>query len=154
MFRRVTRVSSLKGAVMLHPKIQAYCEEDVVNIRGFDRCELHEAEEGRFVVRAYPGPDCGNNIGTIHGGFLLALVDIAGAGAVDTLGRENATLSVNAHYLRPVRVDDEYIDVIGTVLKEGKRAVISEVEIRRPDNELAVKATVEVMVTNKLVVDL
>gem|GEM_PF-7086381 len=32
---------------MLHPKILAYCQEDVVDIRGFDRCELHEAEEGR-----------------------------------------------------------------------------------------------------------
>ena len=40
---------------MLHPKILAYCQEDVVDIRGFDRCELHEAEEGRFVLRAYPG---------------------------------------------------------------------------------------------------
>ena len=115
---------------MLHPKILAYCQEDVVDIRGFDRCELHEAEEGRFVLRAYPGLDCGNNIGTIHGGFLLALVDIVGTGAVDTLGRENATLSLSANYLRPVRVDDEYIDVIGTILKSGKRMVVSEVEIR------------------------
>lgn len=86
---------------MLHPKILAYCQEDVVDIRGFDRCELHEAEEGRFVLRAYPGLDCGNNIGTIHGGFLLALV-----------------------------------------------------EIRRPDGELAVKATVNVAVTGNNIIDL
>ncbi len=143
-----------KGTSMLHPKILAYCEEDVVDIRGFDRCELHEVEEGRFVLRSYPGPDCGNNIGTIHGGFLLALVDIVGTGAVDTLGRENATMSVNAHYLRPVRVDDAYIDAIGTVLKAGRRTVVTEVEIRRPDGELAVKATVNVAVTGNSIIDL
>ena len=139
---------------MLHPKILAYCEEDVVDIRGFDRSELREAEEGRFVLRAYPGPDCGNNIGTIHGGFLLALVDIAGTGAVDTLGRENATMSVTVNYLRPVQVDDEYIDVIGTVLKSGRRTVVTEVEVRRPNGELAVKGTVNVAVTNNLIIDL
>lgn len=139
---------------MMDPKIQAYCEDDIVDIRGFDRCELVEAEEGRFVLRAHPGPDCGNNIGTVHGGFLLALVDVAGTGAVDTLGRENATMSVNAQYLRPVFVDDDHIDVIGTVLKSGKRSVVTEVEVRRPQGELALKATVNVMVTGKLIVDL
>ena len=63
-------------------------------------------------------------------------------------------MSVNANYLRPVRVDDEYIDVIGTVLKSGRRTVISEVEVRRPDGELAVKATVNVAVTNNQIIDL
>lgn len=139
---------------MLHPKILSYCQDDVVDIRGFDRCELHEVQEGRFVLRAYPGPDCGNNIGTVHGGFLLALVDIAGTGAVDTLGRENATLSLTANYLRPVQISDEYIDVIGTVLKLGRRMVVAEVEIRRPEGELALKATVNVAVTGNNIIDL
>ncbi len=139
---------------MLHPKILSYCQDDVVDIRGFDRCELHEVQEGRFVLRAYPGPDCGNNIGTVHGGFLLALVDIAGTGAVDTLGRENATLSLTANYLRPVQISDEYIDVIGTVLKSGRRMVVAEVEIRRPEGELALKATVNVAVTGNNIIDL
>ena len=139
---------------MLHPKILSYCQDDVVDIRGFDRCELHEVQEGRFVLRAYPGPDCGNNIGTVHGGFLLTLVDIAGTGAVDTLGRENATLSLTANYLRPVQISDEYIDVIGTVLKSGRRMVVAEVEIRRPEGELALKATVNVAVTGNNIIDL
>lgn len=139
---------------MLHPKILSYCQDDVVDIRGFDRCELYEVQEGRFVLRAYPGPDCGNNIGTVHGGFLLALVDIAGTGAVDTLGRENATLSLTANYLRPVQVSDEYIDVIGTVLKSGRRMVVAEVEIRRPEGELALKAVVNVAVTGNNIIDL
>ena len=85
---------------------------------------------------------------------MLILVDIVGTGAVDTLGRENATLSLSANNLRPVRVDDEYIDVIGTILKSGKRMVVSEVEIRRPNGELAVKATVNVAVTGNNIIDL
>ena len=99
---------------MVHPKILEYCKEDVVDIRGFDRNELIELEEGKFVLRAYPGPDCGNNIGTIHGGFLLALVD----------------------------------------LKPGKRMMVSEVEVIRPNGKLAVKATVTVALTSNLIIDL
>lgn len=143
-----------RKASMVRPKILEYCKEDVVDIRGFDRNELIELEEGKFVLRAYPGPDCGNNIGTIHGGFLLALVDIVGTGAVDSLGYENATVSVNANYLRPVSVDDEYIDVIGRVLKPGKRMMVSEVEVIRPNGKLAVKATVTVALTSNLIIDL
>ena len=86
---------------MLDPRIYAYCEEDITNISGFDRSELVSPEEGRFVMHAHPGPDCGNNIGTVHGGFLLALADTAGTGAIDTLGRENTTMSVNSNFLRP-----------------------------------------------------
>ena len=82
------------------------------------------------------------------------MVDIAGTGAVDTLGRENATLSLTANYLRPVQVSDEYIDVIGTVLKSGRRMVVAEVEIRRPEGELALKAVVNVAVTGNNIIDL
>ena len=105
---------------MLDPRIYAYCEEDITNISGFDRSELVSAEEGRFVMHAHPGPDCGNNIGTVHGGFLLALADTAGTGAIDTLGRENATMSVNSNFLRPAYTTDKYLEVVGTVLKRGK----------------------------------
>lgn len=139
---------------MLHPIVQYYCEEDVVDIRGFDRTELVEAEEGRFVVRAYPGPDCGNNIGTVHGGFLLALADIVGTGSVDTLGYENSTMSMTTNFLKPAHVDDEYLEVTGTVLKRGKHVVVSEVEIRRPNDELAMKATITCYVFDSKIEDL
>lgn len=91
---------------MLDPRIRAYCQEDITDIGGFERSELVEVEEGRFVMKAYPGPDCGNNIGTVHGGFLLALADTAGTGAVDTLGCENATMSLSSNFLRPAFTTD------------------------------------------------
>lgn len=139
---------------MLDSKIRAYCEEDITDIRGFDRSELVSVEEGRFVMRAYPGPDCGNNIGTVHGGFLLALADTAGPGAIDTLGRENATMSLNSNFLRPAYATDEYLEVTGAVLKRGKRAVVAEVEITRPNGELCMKATVTSALFDSLIVEL
>lgn len=138
---------------MIDPIIKAYCEEDVVDIRGFDRNELVDLDEGRFVMRAYPGPDCGNNIGTVHGGYLAALIDIAGTGAIDSLGRENATTSINTSFLRPALVDDEYIEVKGTVLRAGHRTAVSEVEIRRPNGDLVAKATLQAFVFDSPIVE-
>lgn len=138
---------------MIDPIIKAYCEEDVVDIRGFDRNELVDLDEGRFVMRAYPGPDCGNNIGTVHGGYLAALIDIAGTGAIDSLGRENATTSINTSFLRPALVDDEYIEVTGTVLRAGRRTAVSEVEIRRPNGDLVTKATLQAFVFDSPIVE-
>ena len=138
---------------MIDPIIKAYCEEDVVDIRGFDRNELVDLDEGRFVMRAYPGPDCGNNIGTVHGGYLAALIDIAGTGAIDSLGRENATTSINTSFLRPALVDDEYIEVTGTVLRAGRRTAVSEVEIRRPNGDLVAKAALQAFVFDSPIVE-
>ena len=138
---------------MIDPIIKAYCEEDVVDIRGFDRNELVDLDEGRFVMRAYPGPDCGNNIGTVHGGYLAALIDIAGTGAIDSLGRENATTSINTSFLRPALVDDEYLEVTGTVLRAGRRTAVSEVEIRRPNGDLVAKATLQSFVFDTPIVE-
>ena len=49
------------------------------------------------------------------------MADTAGTGAIDTLGRENATMSVNSNFLRPAYTTDEYLEVVGTVLKGGER---------------------------------
>lgn len=105
-------------------------------------------------MHAHPGPDCGNNIGTVHGGFLLALADTAGTGAIDTLGRENATMSVNSNFLRPAYTTDEYLEVVGTVLKRGKRVVVAEVTISRPNGELCLKATLTSAVFDSRIIDL
>lgn len=126
---------------MLSEKIIDYCRDDVCDIRGFERCEFVSAERGRFEMRAHPGPDCGNNVGTVHGGFLLALADMAGSGVADTCGFENVTMSMTSNFLRPARIDDAFLRVVGTAVHAGRRSVVSEVVISRPNGEVAFKAT-------------
>lgn len=126
---------------MLDPMIEQYCKDAVVDIRGFDRCEFVSASEGEFVMRAHPGPDCGNNIGTVHGGYLLALMDVAATAAMDSMGRETSTMTLTANFMRPVHVDDEYIIVTGRVMRAGGRTGVSEVLITRPNGEVAAQAT-------------
>lgn len=126
---------------MLDPLVLDFCKSDVADIGGLERSEFICAEEGRFEMRAYPGPDSANNIGTVHGGFLLALADMAGTGVADTYGFQNTTMSLTVNFLRPGLVDDEYFEVVGTVVHKGRRSVVSDVEIARPDGKILVKAT-------------
>ena len=76
---------------MLDDFIVQYCKNDLRDLSGFDRTECISVELGHFVARAYPDHGCVNDLGTVHGGFLLALADMAAAGAADSYGKANAT---------------------------------------------------------------
>ena len=130
--------------MMIDETIMKYLEEDVCDIRGFDRSTLISADEGKFVLKVVPGEDCSNNVGTIHGGFLLAAADIAASGACDTYGRD---------FLRPCFAADEYLMVTGKVLKYGKKIAVVEVEIVRPDGKLAFKGTSTLAVFDSLITE-
>lgn len=62
-------------------------------------------------------------------------------------------MSVNSNFLRPAYTSDEYLEVVGTVLKRGKRAVVAEVTISR-QGELCLKATLTSAVFDSKIVDL
>lgn len=136
---------------MLDSVIMKYLEEDVCDIKGFDRSSLISADEGKFIMKVIPGEDCANNVGTIHGGFLLAVADIAASGACDTYGKECSSINFNANFMRPCLASDEYLMVTGTVLKYGKNIAVAEVEIVRPDGKLAFKGTSTLAVFDTLI---
>ena len=139
--------------MMIDETIMKYLEEDVCDIRGFDRSTLISADEGKFVLKVVPGEDCSNNVGTIHGGFLLAAADIAASGACDTYGRECSSANFSANFLRPCFAADEYLMVTGKVLKYGKKIAVVEVEIVRPDGKLAFKGTSTLAVFDSLITE-
>lgn len=126
---------------MLDERIIESCKSHIRNLRGFDRLEFVSVEKGRFEMRAYPGADCANEYDNVHGGFLLALADEAASGAADTYGYDNATMTVSANFLRPARITDEYLSVVAVVQHAGKRTVVAEVSIARPNGEVAFKST-------------
>lgn len=137
---------------ILTPEILQYLHQDVCNIGGFERSKLLTAEPGRFEMKVFPGPDCANNVGTVHGGFLLAVADIAASGACDTYGRVVATMTLAASFLQPCYATDEYLVVTGSVLHYGKKSAVAEVEIHRPNGQLAFKATSTLAVFDKAII--
>lgn len=136
---------------IMDPKILHYLQQDICNIGGFERSKLLTAELGKFVMKVFPDSDCTNNVATVHGGFILAVADIAASGACDTYGYEVMTMCLSANFMRPCYASDEYLVVAGTVLHYGKKSAVSEVEIHRPNGELAFKATSTLAVFDKTI---
>ena len=135
---------------MLKQAVIDQCTQDLCDIRGFDRTELTHLEEGYAECRAYPGPDCVNDVGTVHGGFLLALADQAAAASGESLGTVTVTLNMSASFFRPGLVTDEYIDVKSRVVHGGSKTVVSEVEMLNPSGKLLFKGTFALFRTDKV----
>ena len=136
---------------MLRQGVIDQCTQDLCDIRGFDRTELTHLEEVYAECRAYPGPDCVNDVGTVHGGFLLALADQAAACSGESLGTVTVTQGLTASFFRPSLATDAYIDVKSRVIHAGSKTVVTEVEMFNPAGKLLFKATVTLFLTNKTV---
>ena len=136
---------------MLRQGVIDQCTQDLCDIRGFDRTELTHLEEGYAECRAYPGPDCVNDVGTVHGGFLLALADQATACSGESLGTVTVTQGLTASFFRPSLATDAYIDVKSRVIHAGSKTVVTEVEMFNPTGKLLFKATATLFLTNKTV---
>jgi len=136
---------------MLRQGVIDQCTQDLCDIRGFDRTELTHLEEGYAECRAYPGPDCVNDVGTVHGGFLLALADQAAACSGESFGTVDFTQGITASFFRPSLATDEFIDVKSRVIHAGSKTVVSEVEMFNPAGKLLFKATATLFRTDKTV---
>ncbi len=126
---------------MLDEAIASYCKNNIRELSGFDAIEFVAVDLGLFKMRAHPCPGCVNDLGTVHGGFMLALADMAAAGAADTYGKASATMTVSANFLRGVGGDVPYFDMEARVLHAGRRTLVVEVQASRPEGTLAFKAT-------------
>ncbi|MDP9440066.1 MAG: PaaI family thioesterase [Actinomycetota bacterium] len=99
--------------------------------------ELSEAEEGRAVASMRPGDQHLNPGGTVHGGAISTLVDVAMAEALNTTLDEEAerpvTVEMKVNYMAPGRPG--VIVAAAKVRKGGKRVTVVEAEVVQEDDE-------------------
>jgi uncharacterized protein (TIGR00369 family) len=96
-----------------------------------------EAEEGRVVFAATPGPQHYNPIGTVHGGLAATLLDSAMGCAVHTTLPEDAgytTLELKVNFTRPILADTGRILCEGIVLHRGGRVATAEGRVTAADS--------------------
>ena len=116
----------------------------------FDRTMLHEAlgltleelKPGYARIRLKTGRvTLGGVNGSVHGGVLAAMVDIAMLRAMVPLLRKSeraaGTIDLNITYLRPAVGD--YIDAIAQVLRKGRTTMVTEVTIQDLAGRLCAK---------------
>jgi uncharacterized protein (TIGR00369 family) len=98
----------------------------IAELMGFDGME---AEEGRVVFAALPGPQHYNPIGAVHGGLAATLLDSAMGCAVHSTLPEGVgytTLELKVNYTRPITTDTGRIVCEGKVLHRGSRVATAD----------------------------
>ncbi len=108
-----------------------------------------EADEGRVLLAASPNEDHYNPLGSVHGGYLAALLDSAIALAVYTVlppGASYTTIDLKITYLRAVFAGTGPVQAEGRVINQGRRMVLGEARLTDREGRLCVHATGSCMV--------
>lgn len=88
-----------------------------------------EVGEGTAVFEGEPGEHLYNPIGSVHGGFAMALLDSAMGCAIHTTlqpGERYTTLEVKTNFVRPITVDTGLVRCEGAVVHRGGTVATAE----------------------------
>lgn len=86
-------------------------------------------EEGRAVFEGEPGEHLYNPIGSVHGGFAMALLDSAMGCAIHTTlraGEIYTTLEVKTNFVRPITAGTGLVRCEGVVIHRGGKIATAE----------------------------
>jgi uncharacterized protein (TIGR00369 family) len=111
------------------------------------RMDVVELDEGRAVVSMDASPEMSNPFGTVHGGILCDLADMAmGTAFLSTLaeGQGLATVELKINYLRPVGAGK--LRAEAKVTHRGRSTGFIECEVRNAEGKLAAKAASTCMI--------
>ena len=98
--------------------------------------EIEPGEEGSGHVYVEAGEEHLNPHGTVHGGVLASMIDVAMGTAVATTGGESpVTVSLTVTYLEPGRPGR--LEARARVRKRGKRLIVVEAEVVQGDDVVA-----------------
>lgn len=108
-----------------------------------------EADEGRVLLVGTPDEDHYNPLGSVHGGYVAALLDSAIALAVYTVlppGAGYTTTDLKIAYLRAVFAGTGPVQAEGRVINQGRRMVLGEARLTDREGRLCAHATGNCMV--------
>ncbi len=91
-----------------------------------------EVGDGFAVFEGEPGPDLLNPLGSIHGGWTLALIESATAAAVHSTlpaGASFATIETKGNFARLIVPETGRVRVEGRVINAGRTLVSAEAKI-------------------------
>lgn len=108
--------------------------------------QIDKLDEGYAEGRMKLSKEHRNPIGSVHGGCLYTCADVAGGTAASTYGDRVTTLDSTIQYLRPGLLDSTELIATGKVLKRGRRAIVSQIEIKDQNGKLLCTGTFTFMV--------
>ncbi|TYC94408.1 PaaI family thioesterase [Novosphingobium sp. BW1] len=110
---------------------------------------LIEAEHGHALFEATPDSTVYNPMGSVHGGFVAAVLDSACGIAVHTAleaGYAYTTLELKVSYLRPLTDRSGTVRSHGRLVSIGRRAAFAEATLHDGEGKLCATATSTLLV--------
>jgi uncharacterized domain 1 len=112
------------------------CGMRLTDIReGYARVEMTLDENGM------------NYMGTMHGGLLYTMADVAAGTAVVSRGKQGVTLSANTDYIRPAHRGK--VTAVARVIAFGRTICRTQVDIHGQDGTLYAKSSITMFITDK-----
>lgn len=105
-----------------------------------DTVQVHPESVDRSLVAVPLTPAMENSLGSVHGGVLMAVADVAQAAFRDHHGATRP-LSLTVEYLRPARVDAGLLSCRSSFVRRGRRYWTVSTEVRRPDGTPVIVGT-------------
>lgn len=109
-------------------------------------------EDGRVVVTCTPDESQYNGLGTVHGGFLCALLDVvSGTALLSTLpqGKGYTSLEIKISYLKSVSVKTGTLTAVGTLVKAGSRVGFTQGVVADDRDRILATATSTLLVFDR-----
>ena len=85
----------------------------------YNRIEIYELSEDKITLRHEVNENSLNINGSVHGGLLTTMMDIAAGTLVRKGGNNCTTCNLNVNFLRPAK--GKFVYAKGEFLKHGKR---------------------------------
>ncbi|RZJ04497.1 MAG: PaaI family thioesterase [Brevundimonas sp.] len=111
--------------------------------------DLVEVGEGFVAFEGETGPHLLNPAGTVHGGWALTLIDSATGCAAHSLlpaGVGYTTVSTQASFDRPIRVDAGRVRCEGRVVNAGRQIITAEATVKDAEGRLLAHGASTLMV--------
>ena len=108
------------------------------------RLTLAEAAPGRVVYTGQPGEDFANDVGSVQGGWVAALIDAAIGSAVHSAlakGVGYTTIELKVNYVRAVAIDSGQIRCIAETVHMGRSTATATARVEDATGKLYAHAT-------------
>ena len=108
---------------------------------------LIEIREGYAKVELTIDENSMNYMGSVHGGLLYTMADVAAGTATASRGKQCVTMSANTDYIRPVLRGK--VTAEARVIAFGRTVCRTQVDICGQDGKLYAKSSINMFVTDK-----
>src|SRR6202050_2707801 len=112
---------------------------------------LVQVGDGFAVFEGDPGSHLLNPMGTIHGGWALALIDSATGCAAHTLlpaGTAYTTIETKVNFSRPITLETGRVRAEGRVISQGRQIISAQAQLLAQDGRILAHGTSTLMVLN------